>query len=150
LNEGRDKWRQYIANTFAGSRVGAVAGHIQLRENSHFGHDTLRHLGEITLAKKPERGVKSQAIRDYLRTHKGAKASEVVAALAEQGIEVSTAMVYNLKARRSMGRRRRKAQARGETVNLSIDQLLAAKRFVEAAGGLRPAQEALAIYAKIA
>jgi hypothetical protein len=85
-----------------------------------------------------------------LGAHKGAKASEVVAALAEQGIEVSTAMVYNLKARRKMGRRRRKAQARGEKINLSIDHLLAAKKFVEAAGGIGQAQEALAAFAKLA
>jgi hypothetical protein len=73
----------------------------------------------------------------------------VVAALAEQGIEVSTAMVYNLKARRTMGRRRSKARARGETIKLSIDHLMAAKKFVEATGGVERAQEALAAYVKL-
>jgi hypothetical protein len=103
----------------------------------------------ITVAKKAERGVKSQAIRDYLKSHKRAKASDVVAALAEKGIEVSTAMVYNLKARRNMGRRRRKAVARGEKIRLSIDHLLAAKKFVETTGGVEQAQEALAAYLKL-
>lgn len=101
------------------------------------------------MAKKAERGVKSQAIRDYLNTNKKAKATEVVAALAEKGIEVSTAMVYSLKARNTMGKRRRNAQARGETIGPSITHLLAAKKFVEATGGVKQAQEALAALAKL-
>jgi hypothetical protein len=101
------------------------------------------------VAKKAERGVKSQAIRDYLGAHKKAKATEVVAALAEKGINVSTAMVYNVKARRSMGKRRRKAQARGEKIAPSITHLLAAKKLVEETGGIKQAQEALAALAKL-
>jgi hypothetical protein len=101
------------------------------------------------VAKKAERGVKSQAIRDYLNTHKKAKATEVVAALGEKGIEVSTAMVYNLKARNTMGKRRRKAESRGETIGPSITHLLAAKKFVEVTGSVKQAQEALAALAKL-
>jgi hypothetical protein len=104
---------------------------------------------EYTVAKKAERGVKSQAIRDYLNANKKAKASEVVAALSEKGIKVSTAMVYNVRARRNMGRRRRKAEARGQTIGPSITHLLAAKKFVEATGGMKQAQEALAALAKL-
>jgi hypothetical protein len=101
------------------------------------------------VAKKAERGVKSQAIRDYLKAHRKATATEVVAALSEQGIEVSTAMVYNVKARHNMGKRRRKAEASGEEVGPSITHLLAAKRFVKETGGVKQAQEALAALAKL-
>ena len=101
------------------------------------------------MAKKAERGVKSQAIRDYLKANKKARATEVVAALGEKGIKVSTAMVYNLKARKSMGRRRREAEAGGQTIGLSISHLLAAKRLVAETGGLKQAQEALAALAKL-
>jgi hypothetical protein len=103
----------------------------------------------MTVAKKPERGVKSQAIREYLNEHKRAKATEVVKALADKGITVSPAMVYGLKARNSMGKQRRKAVARGEKIGPSISHLLAAKKFVQETGGVKEAQEALAAFAKL-
>jgi len=99
--------------------------------------------------KKSPRGTKSQAIRDYLAANKTAKASEVVAALAEKGITVSAPMVYSLKARKKMGQRRRKAEASGQTVGLSISGLLAAKKLVDAVGGIEPAREALNALAKL-
>lgn len=101
------------------------------------------------MAKKAIRGVKSQAIRDYLQANKKAKASEVVAALSAKGVKVSTAMVYTMKARRRMGRRRRKAEASGQVIGPSISHLLAAKKFVEETGGVKHAQEALAALAKL-
>ena len=101
------------------------------------------------MAKKSKRGVKSQAIRDYLNENKQAKAVDVVAALSAKGINVSTAMVYNLKARKSMGKRRRQARAGGTEISHSITHLVAAKRFVEATGNLKQAQEALAAFAKL-
>lgn len=101
------------------------------------------------MAKQTERGVKSQAIRDYLKANKKAKATDVVKALGEKGIIVSTAMVYNLKARKSMGKRRRKAEAGGQTIGLSISHLLAAKKLVAETGGMKEAQEALAALAKL-
>ena len=100
--------------------------------------------------KKSPRGTKSQAIREYLAANKKAKASEVVAALAEKGIAVSAPMVYSLKARKKMGKRRRKAEASGQTVGLSISGLLAAKRFVDEAGSMEEARRALDALAKLA
>jgi hypothetical protein len=102
------------------------------------------------MAKKPARGVKTQAIRDYLKTNKNAKAAEVVAALAEKGISVTPADFYNLKARKSMGMRRRKARAGGQTVGLSITGLLAAKKLVDAVGGIEQARAAVDALAKLA
>lgn len=101
-------------------------------------------------AKKLARGEKSQAVRDYLKANKKAKASEVVAALAEKGITVSTPMVYGLKARKKMSKRRQKAEANGQTIGLSISHLLAAKKLVEEAGGLAEARLALDAFAKLA
>lgn len=100
--------------------------------------------------KKSPRGAKSQAIRDYLAANKKAKASEVVAALAANGITVSTAIVYNLKARNKMGTRRRKTAANGHAVGLSITGLIAAKKLVDTVGGIEQAREAINALAKLA
>jgi hypothetical protein len=100
------------------------------------------------MAEKLEQGAKSQAIRDYLSENKQAKAADVVTALSANGIKVSTAMVYNLKARKSMGKRRRKMRAGETVISHSITHLIAGKKFVEATGGLKQAQDALAAFAK--
>ena len=101
------------------------------------------------MAKKPERGAKSQAIRDYLNENKKAKAADVVTALSAKGVKVSAAMVYNLKARKSMGKRRKQTRAGGTEISHSISFLIAAKKFVEATGGLKQAQDTLAAFAKL-
>ena len=101
------------------------------------------------MAKKSKHGTKSQAIRDYLNENKKAKATEVVAALDAKGIKVSTGMVYKLKARNQMGKRRRKAEAGGQVIGLSITHLLAAKKLVKETGGIKQAQEALSALAKL-
>lgn len=99
--------------------------------------------------KKAPRGVKSQAIREYLAANKKAKASEVVTALAEKGISISPAAVYNLKARSSMRKRRRKAEEEGQVVGLSIDGLIAAKKLVDLVGGFEAARDAINALAKL-
>jgi hypothetical protein len=103
----------------------------------------------VARSNKSPHGSKSNAIREYLKAHKKAKASEVVAALAEQGVTVSPAAVYNLKARNSMGKRRKHARASGQTVSLSISHLLAAKKFADAVGGIDQAREAVDALAKL-
>ena len=103
----------------------------------------------IIVAKKSSHGAKSQAIRDYLNENKKAKAADVVTALSAKGITVSTAMVYNLKARNSMGKRRRQTRAGGTEISHSITHLIAAKKFVEATGSMKQAQDALAAFAKL-
>ena len=103
----------------------------------------------ISMAKKAARGEKSQAVRDYLAANKKAKGPEVVAALAEKGIKVSLPMVYNLKARKRMGKRRRKAEAKGQAIGFSLDHLLAAKKLVDQVGSVERAQAAVAALAKL-
>jgi hypothetical protein len=63
-------------------------------------------MGETT---GPKRGVKSSAIRAYLTTHRKAMPKEVVAALQEQGIEVSPNMVSIIKAKVGIKKAKRKA-----------------------------------------
>jgi|GEM_PF-1969041 len=58
---------------------------------------------------KPRRGEKSEAIRTYFATHKKAMPKEVVAALKEQGINVSPNMVSILKAKAGIKKAKRKA-----------------------------------------
>jgi hypothetical protein len=101
------------------------------------------------MAKKAARGEKSQAIRDFLKANPKAKASEVVTALAQKGITVSGPMVYTLKARNRMGKRRKQARSSGQTIGLSISSLLAAKRLVDEVGGIDQAREALDGLAKL-
>ena len=99
--------------------------------------------------KSAPHGQKSQAIREFLGENKKTKASEVVAALAEKGINVSTQMVYKLKARKTMGKRRRKAESNGQVVGLSISNLIAAKKLVDTVGGVDQAREAINALAKL-
>lgn len=101
------------------------------------------------LAKKAARGEKSQAVRDYLAANKKAKGPEVVAALAEKGIRVSLPMVYNLKARNRMGKRRHKAEAGGQAIGVSLDHLLAAKKLVDRVGSIDKAKSAVEALAKL-
>jgi hypothetical protein len=84
-----------------------------------------------------------------LQAHKKAKGPEVVAALAEKGIKVSLPMVYNLKARKRMGKRRRKAQAAGQDVSISLTNLLAAKKLVDEVGGIEQALSAVQALARL-
>jgi hypothetical protein len=101
------------------------------------------------MAKKAKHGEKSQAIRDYFKHNPKAKAPEVVAALAEKGIKVSTPMVYTLKARNTMGKKRKQARSAGAEISLSISRLIAAKKFADQAGGIDQAREALDALAKL-
>jgi hypothetical protein len=55
------------------------------------------------------RGSKSAAIRDYMAAHKGAMPKEIVAALKEQGIEVSPNLVSILRAKMKVKGAKKKA-----------------------------------------
>ncbi|HTN77682.1 MAG TPA: hypothetical protein VL096_20635 [Pirellulaceae bacterium] len=62
-------------------------------------------------AAKPERGVKSAAIREYFHKNKTAKGKEVIEALGAQGIEVSPNMVSVVKAKLGIKKAKRSAEA---------------------------------------
>jgi hypothetical protein len=54
--------------------------------------------------------IKSAMIRDYLKTHKGAKPKEIVAYMNAQGVEVSANMVSIVKAKAKVKRAKRQAK----------------------------------------
>ena len=66
-------------------------------------------------AGKPERGVKSSAIREYFASNRDAKPKEVIEALKAKGIEVSPNMVSIVKAK--AGIKKAKRQARKAVAN---------------------------------
>jgi 6-phosphogluconate dehydrogenase len=86
---------------------------------------------------------KSQAIRDYFKAHKKAKAQEVVDALAKKGITTTTNYVSNLKAKHNKRRRAvRKVVAKG---GVGIPEVKAALTFLKATGSVAAAKQALAV-----
>jgi hypothetical protein len=100
--------------------------------------------------KKLARGQKSQAIRNYLKSHRGAGPSAVVAALAQEGIAVSSQMVSNIKTRMVRRRRTARVSASGNGSGPSLDSLLAAKRLAKRVGGIDQARAAVNALAKLA
>lgn len=95
---------------------------------------------------------KSKAVRDYVKGHRKAKPRQIVAALKEQGIEVSANYVSNIKS--TAKRKKRKggrvkaaaAVANGATGRdyLAVVKLLqAAQAFTQQAGGVKQAKQAL-------
>lgn len=105
-----------------------------------------------------ERGEKAEAIRAAARSIKGkVRPRDVIAMLAEQGIEVSSAQVSTtLKAMgmRKTGRGRKPgrpaATARAaHSGTISIDDLIAAKKLVEQLGSVEAASQALSALAKL-
>ena len=103
--------------------------------------------------KKSPRGAKSQAVRDYLTANKDAGPSAVVAALKEQGLSVSIAMVSGIKAKMGLSKKRRRRKVARATANgngrLSVDDLLRAKKLIDEIGAAR-AKEAIDALAKLA
>jgi len=96
------------------------------------------------MAKKPEEN-KSQAIRNYLKGNRKAKAPEVVDALAKEGITVSIGLVNNVKAK---SKRRRKAVkqvvAAVATTGIGVPEIKAAMSFLKTVGSDTAAKQALA------
>jgi hypothetical protein len=97
---------------------------------------------------------KSQAIRDFAEANPKVGPTDTATALTEQGIDVSPAMVSQVKLKMKQkkgGRRRKKAaapsQPAGETFELST--LVKAKKLAEQMGSIDKAQAALAALAKL-
>jgi predicted regulator of amino acid metabolism with ACT domain len=100
----------------------------------------------ITMDKTP--GVnKTQAVRDYFKANKNATNSEVVAALAKQGITITANYVGNIKATHNKRRRVvKRAVAKG---GIGIPEIKAALTFIKAAGSIVAAKEALEVAQEI-
>ncbi|MBM4067902.1 MAG: hypothetical protein FJ271_03020 [Planctomycetes bacterium] len=91
---------------------------------------------------------KSAAIREYLKGHRRAKAKTVVAALADEGIEVTEGLVYAAK-RSIKGKRKRRLAAAAITKtnpNGAVDAITLVKKVRELAvqaGGIKKLKELL-------
>jgi len=102
---------------------------------------------------------KSQAVRDYLKSHRRAKPAAVSEALKAEGIDVSPQAVSTVKSnmkkkkggkRRSAGGRKaasRKTSGGGDTI--SVSALLDAKRLVDKLGSVEKAKTALDALGKL-
>lgn len=96
---------------------------------------------------------KSQAIRDYFAKNRNAKPMEVIEALVKQGIEVSHALVGNVK----YGRGKKTVKAKKKTsrvgrppgADLTAADLLEAKRLADQLGGISKARQALETLEKL-
>lgn len=92
---------------------------------------------------------KSAAIREYFKQHRRASAQQVVEALAGQGIQVTTGLVYAAK-RKIRGRRRRRlaavAVATKNVRNGAVDPVKLVqetKALAQKAGGIKKLKELL-------
>jgi hypothetical protein len=96
---------------------------------------------------------KSEKIREYYGQHKRAKPAEVVAALGEQGISVTSQLVSNTRSRMGVRRKKRRKATnrrvgRPRAAN-SYQALFEAKAFVAKAGSVDKARAALDALAKL-
>jgi hypothetical protein len=91
-------------------------------------------------------GTMSEAIRDYLRTHRGAKPKEIQQGLAKQGLKVGTGLISNVKhnfQQKGGSLKVRAAARRTRPALLTVDQLLEVKRFAASLGGTDQLRRAL-------
>ncbi len=106
---------------------------------------------EATAEAKAKGVNKTQAVRDYLKANKKAKAQEVVEALAEQGITITVGYVRTIKAKSK--RRRRAVKKVVENVvaegGVGVPEIKAAFAFLKATGSVAVAKEALAAAVEI-
>jgi hypothetical protein len=96
------------------------------------------------------RGRKTKAIREYLADHPDAASKEVVAALIARRIRVTSQMVSTLRARMAGSAAdagRPTAKGRKETVQ--FQNLIAAKKAAERAGGIDQLSQAMAVLAQL-
>jgi hypothetical protein len=109
------------------------------------------------MARRTSETSKSERVRQYLKGHRRAGPAAVVKALADEGVEVSSQLVSNVKLRM----RRRKGRGRGRPANGRVGRqggsraagsyqpLFAAKAFVDKAGSVEKARAALDALARL-
>lgn len=81
---------------------------------------------------------KSEAIRSYLKANPNAKNKDVIAALKEQGIEVTASSVSVMKRGT-----KKKAEGQSEGGAVGLTQIRAAAAFIKQCGGMEQAEQAL-------
>ena len=94
---------------------------------------------------------KTQAVRDYLKANKKAKAQEVVDALAGEGIAVTVGYVHTIKAKHKRRRRAVKTVVASVVTEggVGVPEIKAAFAFLKAVGSVVVAKQALAAAVEI-
>jgi arginine repressor len=114
----------------------------------------------MQMAKKP-RVNKTQAVREYLKTHPNAKSGEIVAALKKQRIKITPSHVANIKTKINKERTAKKPAKRkaaveaavavekkaGDTVTL--EQIRAVTQTVKVVGGFAHLNELLGLIKEV-
>ncbi len=98
--------------------------------------------GAISKGPTPASINKSQAIRDYVKAHRNAANSEIVAELAKQGVEVTPNLVATVKAKKQ--KRRQVVKEVVEKRGVGIPEIKAALACLKVCGNVAEAKEALA------
>ncbi len=102
---------------------------------------------------KLARGVKSQAIRDYFTTSPNAMPKEVVAALKEKGLKVSSQNVSTIKGKLSAGGKKKRGRPKGAAKRngsmIALETLVRAKKLADQLGGIDKAKQAMDALAKL-
>ncbi len=98
------------------------------------------------MAKKNEVN-KTQAVREFLKANRKAKNSEVVEALAKQGIAITANYVGNIKA--TSNKRRRAMRTVAAKGGVGIPEVKAALAFIKLAGSVAVAKQALVVAQEI-
>jgi len=86
---------------------------------------------------------KTQAVRDFLKSNKKATTSEVVAALAKQGIAVTSNYVSAIKTKHH--KRRQVVKKAVATGSIGIPEIKTALAFIKSIGDVAAAKQALAV-----
>jgi hypothetical protein len=76
---------------------------------------------------KKQKVNKTQAVRDYLKSHRGAMSGEIAAALNKQGIKINPAHVANIKSQINKARAAKKALAAKSVVAVPAEPEKTAK-----------------------
>jgi hypothetical protein len=101
---------------------------------------------------KMKRGVKTQAVRDYIAANPDANPKAIVAGLKSEGLTVKIGLVnsvkYNKRSRTRKGRAGRApvvhaAARKTSSASMTIDQLIEVKQFADSLGGLAAFRQAI-------
>jgi Fe2+ or Zn2+ uptake regulation protein len=104
------------------------------------------------MARTANRTSKSQLIRNYHASNPDATAREIQDALKEQGVKVTSPLVYNVLSREMKGRKVKRSKAvngRSNGDSISFEALLEAKKLVASVGSIDEAKRALNTLAKL-
>ena len=139
---------QEVVDALGKKGIAVAAGLVRIVKSKHNKAHAAKKAATKKEAKTKTNGVnKSEAIRDYFKSHKTAKTSEVVDALAKKGITVTANLVTTVKAKHK--KRRRVVKNAVATGGIGIPEIKAALAFIKLTGSVAAAKQALAVAQEI-